>query len=71
MTRIVEYRGVDEEDEGAGDGGAPVASRKMRLLAWQGQRQALKKRMVRRLLTVAQVAVELRRRGGRRWCERG
>jgi len=39
----MEYRGVDEEDEGGG--GAPMASRKKRTLAWQGQHQALKKKM--------------------------
>jgi hypothetical protein len=41
----VKYRGVDEEDEGAGNGGAPTASRKTRVLAWQGWCRALKKRM--------------------------
>ena len=30
----LEYRRVDEEDKGMGDGGAPVASRKMRAWAW-------------------------------------
>ena len=63
-TYVVEYHRVDKQDEGGG--GALVASRKKRVLAWQGRRRALKKRMARWLRTAAQVAVELHRCGGRR-----
>ena len=34
MACVMEYRGVDEEDESSD--GAPAASRKKRALAWQG-----------------------------------
>ena len=34
MVGVVEHSGVDEEDEGAGDGGALVASSKTRARAW-------------------------------------
>ena len=40
MVGVMEYHGVDEEDEGGG--GAPVASRKKRALAWQGRCRELK-----------------------------
>ena len=66
MARVVDYHGVDEEDEGGS--GAPVASRKKRALAWQGWHRASKKRMAQRLWTAARVAVVLHRRGGRRRC---
>ena len=45
MAYAMEYCRLDGEDEGLGGSGAPAALRKTRVLAWQGRRWALKKRM--------------------------